>query len=348
MEINPRTAWLCVIAVALLAFIIWATCKAYSLVTGREVMDLGREGFAELAFPWLRVETLENVRSLYHTIEVIDTKRQDLGKCMLLNDEVQFCSAEEAMYHELIVHFGVQYLADAKPTSVLIIGGGDCLVLREVRKYADIRVEVLELDDMVTRVSEKHFGADRFAKNDKVKWTFGNLRQQVKKLLDASRRYDFIIVDTTETTDHNAETDTKSFFEDVRTLLAKDGVLVKNGDNCDSIMRNVFAYTLVYGYNSKTHDARYSFVLGAAFDFKQRIVTTGKWFGHGVKTTSYNPDKHFEHVRWADTYKQSVIESIVTVTPSVTAQAPEYKQPVEYKAYSSDSRTSAPSSQTTL
>ena len=320
-ELDPKTAWSYIVAIILTAFMSWVIYKAVKLANGDlDDGDVGRkEGFAELHYPWMRVESLENVRSLYHAIEVIDTKRPDLGKCLLLNDEVQFCSAEEAKYHELIVHYGVQYLTNAGPQKVLIIGGGDCMVLREVMKYAGVKVDVLELDDMVTRVVEKHFGADRMAKNDRVKWTFGNIRASVRNLILTSRQqYDFIVDDTTETTDHNAETDTVSFFEDVRDLLTPNGVLVKNGDTCDHIMRKSFAYTMTYGYDSKTHDARYSFVLGASFDFKQKIVTTGRWFQHNVKTTAYNPDKHFEYIKWTDAYKQTLLDRIVTVLPSLS------------------------------
>ncbi|PNH01615.1 Spermidine synthase [Tetrabaena socialis] len=304
MTSNPKYMWACVVCVILLVLMIGALYRAFKLqYVGPKDVGGAVEGFADIKYPWLRVESLEKIQSLYHRIEVIDTKQADLGKCLLLNDEIQLCSGEQVKYHELIVHFGAQYLPGATPKNVIIIGGGDCMVLREVMKYPGIaKVTVLELDDMVTRVSEKHFAVDRYAKDARVTWMFGNVRANVKKLRAAgSSTYDFIISDTTETTDHNAETDTTSFFTDLRDLLTSDGVFVKNGDGSAALMKSTFSFTMVYGYDSKTHASRYSFTLGSGFDFKQRIVTTGVWFAHSVQTEVYNPDHHFEYLAWTET-----------------------------------------------
>lgn len=297
-----------------------------------------REAFAEMAYPWMQVDTLEDIRSLYHKILVIDTKRKDLGKCLLLNDEVQFCDQEERKYHELIVHFSAQYLPDAHPTNVLLIGGGDTMVLREVLKYGPLikSITILELDDMVTRVCEKHFGADRASKDDRVKWIYGNVPVSVKKLLNQEPRpvYDMIVVDTTESLDHNIDIDSRPFFQDVTRLLSPSGVLVKNGDQCESIMKSIFPHTLVYGFDSKTYDARYQFMLGSSIDFRSTIVTTGTWFKHNVHTVYYNPDLHFTFLRWTDLFRRSAIDRVREPTPSTNVTVLEFdKQEEERKAH---------------
>ena len=308
-EVRVELVFACVLALGFSIGISWTMYCAYKMaMKPNNTVNLGSEGFAEMSFPWMRVDSLDSIKSLYHTIDVIDTKNEEIGKCLLLNDELQFCSGDERKYHELIVHFGVQYLPEACPKRVLIVGGGDCLVLREVMKYPDVIVDVLELDDMVTRVSEKHFGADRMSKSPSVTWTYGNVRASVKKL---KQKYDYIIVDTTETTDHNLETDTNAFYEDVRALLHVYGVLVKNGSSCETQMKSAFAYTMSYGYDSKAHAARYNFTLGASFDFKHKIVTTGIWYALNLKTVFYGPDDHFKFLKWTDTYKQTLMDRIL-------------------------------------
>ena len=351
-ELRPSLVIACIVTLFLIAVLSYSLYKAFKLSNSTPLDYLGREGydhsresreaFAELSYPWMRVETLESVRSLYHKIDVIDTKREELGKCLVMNDEIALCTGEEVKYHELITHYGIQYLPLVGPKRVLIVGGGDCMVLREIMKYDSIqRVDVLELDDMVTRVCEKHFQSnhvDRMPGNPKVHWAYGNVRKSLQKLafeMNAKKeKYDYIVVDTTETTDHNAETDTTAFFEDLRNLLEPaTGVLVKNGDGCETIMRKTFAHTMEYGYDSKTHNARYSFVLGAPFDFKTKIVTTGAWFALNVKTSFYTPDNHFDYLKWTDTYKQTLLERITTVMPAISqvTDTPQYKQPVEVR-----------------
>ncbi len=297
----------------ILAYGIYKSISLSREYSSKDHVMVGREEFAELTYPWLDVKEIESVKSLYHKVTVIETNQNDLGKCMLLNDEVLFCEGESEIYHELLVHMPIQYLPDARPKKVIIVGGGDCFVLREIIKYERFleSVTILELDDMVTRVSEKHFDMDRLAGNKKVTFIFGNVRGSVQKLLDSGQTYDMCIIDTTETTDHNAETDTKTFFEDIRGLLVHNtGLLVKSGEKCESIMRSTFAYTLSYGYNSKVHSNRYTFTIGASFDLKKKVISTGQWFGNNISTRVYNPDKHFEYMKWTDLYRKTPLDII--------------------------------------
>ncbi|ARQ70898.1 polyamine aminopropyltransferase [Streptomyces marincola] len=68
---------------------------------------------------------------------------------LFLNGDLQFSSVDEYRYHEALVHPG---LADLPPrSSVLILGGGDGLALREVLRYEEVeRVTLVELDRAVT------------------------------------------------------------------------------------------------------------------------------------------------------------------------------------------------------
>lgn len=336
MVMAQRQYFMCAIGIAIAGIVtvswflwfLWASSSG-SVPSGSNATTT-KEAFADMAYPWMHVETLEDIRSLYHKILVIDTKRKDLGKCLLLNDEVQFCDTEERKYHELIVHFAAQYLPNAHPTNVLLVGGGDTMVLREVLKYGDLvkGVTILELDDMVTRVCEKHFGADRAAKKDNVKWIYGNVPASVKRLLnqDPRPKYDMIIVDTTETLDENLEIDSRPFFLDLVGLLSPSGVVVKNGEHCESIMKSIFSHTLVYGFDSKTYDARYQFMLGGTLDFRQHIVTTGNWFKHDIPVTFYDPDKHFDFLRWTDLFRRTAYQKLTEPTPPLTTTVSEFNK----------------------
>ncbi len=69
-----------------------------------------------------------------------------------INGHLQFNEADEAIYHENLVH-PAMHLADRRE-KVLILGGGDGLALREVLKYPEVRaVTLVDLDPMMTELA---------------------------------------------------------------------------------------------------------------------------------------------------------------------------------------------------
>lgn len=74
---------------------------------------------------------------------------------LFLNGNLQFCSTDEARYHEPMVH-PVMNLVPVR-SRVLILGGGDGCALREVLKYPDVQeVLLVDLDPGMTRLAATH------------------------------------------------------------------------------------------------------------------------------------------------------------------------------------------------
>ena len=74
------------------------------------------------------------------------------GFQLFLNGNLQFSSADEYRYHEALVHPAMA--AHGNPRSVLILGGGDGLAMREVLKYRGVeRVTLVDLDPRMTELS---------------------------------------------------------------------------------------------------------------------------------------------------------------------------------------------------
>ena len=75
-----------------------------------------------------------------------------LGRVMTLDGVVQTTEADEFVYHEMMAH--VPLFAHGAAKRVLIIGGGDGGLLREVLKHPEIeRVDVIEIDGYVTEAA---------------------------------------------------------------------------------------------------------------------------------------------------------------------------------------------------
>ncbi|MFI6868317.1 polyamine aminopropyltransferase [Nocardia sp. NPDC050406] len=70
---------------------------------------------------------------------------------LYLNGDLQFSSMDEYRYHEALVHPALA----GKRRTVLVLGGGDGLALREILTYPDVEaVTLVELDPAMTRLAQ--------------------------------------------------------------------------------------------------------------------------------------------------------------------------------------------------
>jgi spermidine synthase len=68
---------------------------------------------------------------------------------LFLDGDLQFSSVDEYRYHEALIHPALS----GRHGSVLVLGGGDGLALREILRYRDVRrVVLVDLDPAVTRL----------------------------------------------------------------------------------------------------------------------------------------------------------------------------------------------------
>ena len=96
-------------------------------------------------------------------LKEIKTKRQHLlifetpyfGRVLVIDGVVQTTEKDEFAYHEMLSH--VPILAHGKVISVLIIGGGDGGVLKQVLRHRGVTsVTVVEIDETVSELCEEY------------------------------------------------------------------------------------------------------------------------------------------------------------------------------------------------
>ena len=91
-------------------------------------------------------DLLFEVRTEHQHLEIYETPA--LGRVMLLDGVVQTTEKDEFIYHEMMVH--VPLFAHPNPKRVLIIGGGDGGIIREVMRHKNIEhVTQVEIDQSV-------------------------------------------------------------------------------------------------------------------------------------------------------------------------------------------------------
>lgn len=158
--------------------------------------------FTELHTPNFNIrvrvkETLEVRRTTYQDLAVIDTF--DFGRMLVLDGIIQTTEADEFIYHEMIAH--VPLFSHPNPQRVLVIGGGDGGVVREVLRHKSVtHVDHVEIDEAVTAACRRWLPSISGALNDpRVKQHFTDGVEFVRLAArEKGGTYDVIIVDSTD------------------------------------------------------------------------------------------------------------------------------------------------------
>src|SRR5437870_6287896 len=193
----------------------------------------GERWIAETLFDDLGFRmTFKVERVLYET----QTEHQTLvlfenklfGKVLMLDGATQVTTRDEFIYHEMMTH--VPILAHGRAREVLIVGGGDCGIAEEVLKHKAIeRLTQVEIDASVVEFSKEHFpeftgpvlGNPRF---DLVIDDGMNFVERTE------RRFDVIIVDSTDPQGPGAVLFTHEFYAACRRCMGAGGIMVtQNG-----------------------------------------------------------------------------------------------------------------------
>jgi spermidine synthase len=162
-------------------------------------------------------------KSQFQEIEVVEAK--DIR--MYLNEQLQFSSLDERIYHEAFVH--IPFSLTEKHTRVLILGGGDGLALREVLKYSDVKhVDLVDIDSRVLSVArnvpEMVILNNRSMHDRRVKVHAQNALDFLK---NNKKTYDLIIIDFPDPADEVlANLYTVEVFQKIHGFLENDGMMV--------------------------------------------------------------------------------------------------------------------------
>jgi spermidine synthase len=152
----------------------------------------------------------------------------DFGRVMMLDNIVQLTTKDEFVYHEMMSH--VPLFAHGKAKKVLIIGGGDGGVLREVLKHPEVKAATLcEIDRGVIDLCRVHFPDISAGAYDDPR-TLIVIADGTKFVAETDQRFDVIMVDSTDPVGPGAVLFTKEFYAGCRRCLAPGGLLVtQNG-----------------------------------------------------------------------------------------------------------------------
>ena len=151
-----------------------------------------------------------------------------LGRVLALDGVIQTTQADEFIYHEMMAH--VPILAHGSVRRVLIIGGGDGGLLREVLRHRDIeRVVQVEIDRSVIDFCQRYLP-------DHSQGAFDDPRTQIviddgmRFIEHTDERFDIILTDSTDPDGPATVLFSRPYYAACKKGLATGGVLVtQNG-----------------------------------------------------------------------------------------------------------------------
>ena len=133
----------------------------------------------------------------FQRVEIVDTF--NFGRCLILDGKIQSSEMDEYIYHEALVHPAM--ILHPRPQKILIIGGGEGAVIREILKCPSVdNVTMVDLDQEVVDLCRKYLPV----------WHRGHFDDERVELLhmdarrylaETDRRFDLIISDLTEPVD---------------------------------------------------------------------------------------------------------------------------------------------------
>ena len=223
--------------------------------------------------------------SEYQRIDVFDS--EEFGKFISLDGEIVFSEKDEFIYDEMVTHVPMAVHPHVK--NVLIIGGGDGGVAKELLQYKSIEsIDVVETDRMFVDVCREYFPEVACALDDervKIHYDDG-----LRFLRNKKGIYDLIINDSTDPFGHTEGLFTKEFYGSCYNALKDDGIMVYQHGSpfydedeaaCRSMHRKAFR----------------SFPISRVYQAHIPTCPSGYWL-FGFASKKYHPIKDFKPKEW--------------------------------------------------
>jgi len=245
---------------------------------------------------------LHEVRTEHQHLVIFENPR--MGRVMALDGVIQTTEADEFIYHEMLAH--VPILAHGLARRVLIIGGGDGGILREVARHRDIEsITLVEVDGAVVEICRE------FLPNHSA-GTFDDPRLKLviddgmHFLAETEERFDVIICDATDPVGPGEALFSENFFQACRRCLNEGGILVaQNGTPFLQLgevqttarrMQGLFADWHFYQAAVPTYiGGAMTFAWGASSAESRKLpleTLMQRYSGSGIVTRYYNPHLH--------------------------------------------------------
>ena len=239
--------------------------------------------------------TLHSEKTDFQQLDVVET--EEFGNMLVLDGMVMTTEKDEFVYHEMVAH--IPLFTHPDPKHVLVVGGGDGGVIREVLKHPSVeKATLVEIDGKVIEYSKKYLPSIAGALDD------ARVDVQVDDgfmhIANAKEAYDVIMVDSTEPVGPAVKLFEKGFYEGIAKALKEDGIFVAQTDNpwfhsqlitqVYNDVKEIFPITRLYTANIPTYPSGlWTFTIGSK---KHDPLAVEESRFHEIETKYYTKELH--------------------------------------------------------
>lgn len=254
-------------------------------------------------------------QSEYQRIDVFNSP--EYGRFLVLDGYLMLTEKDEYIYHEMMAH--VPMAVHPSPKSVLVVGGGDGGVLRELTRYSGLtRIDLVEIDAQVVEVCKQYLPQTACGFNDaRVQVHYQDGLRYIRKM---ENTYDIIIVDSTDPFGPGEGLFTKEFYGNCYKALKEEGIMVNQHESPfyknDAIamerahkrIYESFSICRVYQAHIPTYPSGH-WLFGFASKKYHPIIDLQAegWKAQAIKTRYYNTNLH-RGAFYLPTYVQAMLE----------------------------------------
>lgn len=245
---------------------------------------------------------LHEVRTEHQHLVIFENAR--MGRVMALDGVIQTTEADEFIYHEMLTH--VPILAHGNARRVLIIGGGDGGMLREVSKHASVEhITMVEIDGTVVDMCKEFLPNHSQGAFDDARLNLV-IDDGMRFVATTTEKFDVIISDSTDPIGPGEVLFSENFYQACHRCLNEGGVLVtQNGTpfmqldtvrNTAGRMNGLFADWHFYQAAVPTYiGGSMTFAWGATNPALRKVdaaTLAQRFAASGIQTRYYNPAIH--------------------------------------------------------
>jgi spermidine synthase len=171
-------------------------------------------------------QTYVREQTEFQDLAMVET--EEFGNMLILDGMVMTTIKDEFVYHEMVAHPAL--FTHPNPKHVLVVGGGDGGVIREIMKHPKVEKAVLvDIDGKVIEYSKIYL--------PEIACELDNPRVEVivndgfMHIHEHKNTYDVIMVDSTEPVGPAVNLFTRGFYQGIFEALKEDGMFVAQTDN---------------------------------------------------------------------------------------------------------------------
>ncbi len=243
---------------------------------------------------------LYSVESEFQRIDILESV--DLGKVLVADGDLMLAEKDEFIYHEMISHIPMAVHPNVK--KILVIGGGDGGVVRELIKYDTVeKIDVVEIDQLLVEVCRKYLPQIAGSLNDKRVSIYNE--DGLRFIRSKTDEYDLIIIDSPNPFGPGEGLFTKEFYGNCYNALHFDGIMINQNESpfyeeeafqCQRMHKRIletFPISKVYQAHIPSYPSgHWLFGFASKKYHPVRDLNAEKWLEKKINTKYYQPSLH--------------------------------------------------------